>query len=118
MITIREEQFAAFRRVSIRDFERRMMEHIRKCFPARLDTLGEQKVIDLIKYGIQRAAHYGITTQRDVCKYIDLSVVFGREFDTDPKLPWARSVLEDSSAAGSMERMDYLYEVALKNVSR
>jgi len=26
-------------------------------------------------------------------KYIDLSIVLGREFDVDPKLPWANRIL-------------------------
>ena len=44
----------------------------------------------MVQYGIKRAAVYGFTAKRDVCKYIDLMILFGRDFDTDKR---SRSVM-------------------------
>jgi hypothetical protein len=48
----------------------------------------------MVRHGIQRAKVYGIKSRRDVCKYIDLMIVFGRDFDTNKRTGWAREILK------------------------
>jgi hypothetical protein len=93
-----------------RNFERRAMEHLLRCFTEQSKALGEQGLLDLIREGISRAKPYGIETEREAVKYIDLMVVFGREFDTDPRYPEARRILthEDLTARNKIEEL-YAY---------
>ena len=63
-----------------------------------LDRARDAQLRDTIQYGTKRAADYGITDRRDVCKYIDLAVVFGRDFDTDRRSPWAGKILGQRSS--------------------
>ena len=71
-----------------------MLVHLRKFFPKQCAALGELQLRETIGHGIRRAAHYGITAKRDVCKYIDLMIVFGRDFDSDKRFRWAREILD------------------------
>jgi hypothetical protein len=117
MLTIRQDQAEVFRQNALRKFEDRMITHIGKFFPKEFAALGEAKTRETIQYGIKRAKSYGIVAERDVCKYIDLMVVFGRDFDRDKRLPWARSVLEDPTLRGPSDRTDRLYKAAMENSS-
>lgn len=74
-----------------------MVVHLKKFFPRQCEAEGEPQIRKTIQYGIERAAAYGITAERDVCKYIDLMIVFGSDFDADEQLPWAGEILRRRS---------------------
>jgi hypothetical protein len=118
MLTIREEQLAAFSRVKVKAFEDRVFEHLLKFFPKQLKALGDERARETIQYGIGRAANYGIRGERDVCKYIDLMIVFGRDFDRDPNLPQARTTLNDKTLKSSGARINRLYDEATGSFGR
>src|SRR5215467_8144862 len=108
MLTIRKEQLAIFEKVAANDFESRMLAHLQQFFSAQIEQLGEPAVRDLIRYGVQRSAAYRVDHQPDVCKYINLMVVFGRDFDRDAKLPWASAILQDQTILDPSLRMTKL----------
>jgi hypothetical protein len=118
MLTIRKEQFAVFQKVASQSFESQMLSHIRKCFRKQMEELGEPRVREVIRYGIQRSASYRIRKQRDICMYIDMMILFGRDFDRDPALPWASRVLEDKSLPGPSARVTELHHAAIEYQNR
>jgi hypothetical protein len=128
MLIIRQEQLRAFSRAEVANFEEWMLAHLRKFFPAQCRAAGESGLQKMIRRGIERAASYRITTQRDVCKYIDLMVVLGSDFDTDPRLSWAKVILKNPWSEGMrmrrlvIEAQNYLRQkerqVELKSPSR
>lgn len=93
MLIIRRAQMHVLARHTADRFEGRAMIHVRQCFPERSNALGEDGLLSLIREGIGRAQSYGIEIERDVVKYIDLMVVFGEKFDTDPNHPEANRIL-------------------------
>ncbi|MGA2987123.1 MAG: hypothetical protein ABSG32_25285 [Terriglobia bacterium] len=93
MLIIRKKQMAVFVEVEIEKFVDGMLVHLRKFFPRQCEAMGEPQLRETIRYGIKRAAAYGITAERDVYKYVDLMVVFGRDFDADKQFPWAGETL-------------------------
>src|ERR1700730_18124956 len=97
---------------TLKSFEDRMVVHLNKCFPRQCKAWGEGGVRVSIRYGVERAASHDITSKREVCKYIDLMVVFGRDFDRYPGLPWASSILVDRTMPGSTVKLERLYETA------
>jgi hypothetical protein len=103
MLIIRQAQFAVLSQYETRKFENWMFAHLHRFFPAECAAAGDARVIETIRYGIQRAAAHRITDKRDVCRYIDLMVVFGLDFDRDPKLRWAADIL--ARRADSRSRM-------------
>ena len=114
MLTIRKEQLAVFGPLGKKAFEDRMLVHIKKIFPEQSETLGEPKLRETIQYGTQRAAAYRITSERDVCKYIDLMILYGRDFDKDPNLPWAQSILQNQAIRNPTSKIERLYKAAKK----
>ena len=113
MLKIRKEQMDAFSEAALRSFEGRMAAHLGEFFPKQCKALGEAHVRDTIRYGIERAKTFGIVSSRDVAKYVVLMIALGRNFDGDPKLPWAGDILRDSELADPGVRVDLLYDEAV-----
>ncbi len=118
MFTIRKEQMDAFSIPVNEDFKKWVFVHLTEFFPDQCRAIGDPAVSDAIMHGITRAQSYGIRHQADVCTYIDLMFVFGRDFDIDRHLPWAASILNDSSIVDSKARIDRLYDEAMKCLRR
>ncbi|MEO8131733.1 MAG: hypothetical protein ABJF23_11740 [Bryobacteraceae bacterium] len=109
-MVIRSEQMNAFAKASATDFQGRMVIHLKKCFPPECNTLGEAGVREMIRYGTGRAAVHEAVAERDVCKFIDLMMVYGRDFDAE--LPWASQILNDRVVRSASARMDLLFQAA------
>jgi hypothetical protein len=106
MLTMRPAQVQSFSEAEITHFVEETATHLNKFFPEQCKALGDSKLLTAIRYGIKRAAAYQITAKSDVTKYLDLGIVFGADFDRDPKLPWAGEILR--SRQSSDERMTTL----------
>ncbi len=116
MLTIRKEQLKVFSRSEAEKFEDHMGVHLRKIFPEQCESLGQEELNKVVQHGIQRAKAHGIVAQRDVCKYIDLMMVFGRDFDTNSKLPWASATLKEEFLEGHpADKIKRLCDVAIEH---
>jgi hypothetical protein len=114
MLTIRKEQLAVFGPLGKKAFEDHMVAHLKKVFPAQFEALGEPKLRETLQYGTQRAAAYHLTSERDVCKYIDLMILHGRDFDKAPNHPWALSILQNQAIRKPSAKIERLYNAAKK----
>ena len=114
MLKIRKRQRAALAEEALREFEDRMVTHLRRVFPANCDVLGEPAVRRVIRYGLIQAGTYGIIAERGVCIFVDAMFAFGKRFD-------ARSPgLEDSTDKkfkSPIARADALFDTAFDNIS-
>jgi hypothetical protein len=117
MLVIRREQIKALSWKMRKAFEGRMVLHLKEFFPDQCEMLGEEDTRAAIRYGMGRAEGYGLETEGDIAKYLNLMFVFGRTFDTDPDLPWASEILNARADYAPSERMARLYEVAMGNES-
>ena len=93
MLRIRPEQLAVFAQVETQKFEDWTITHLKRFFPRQCATLDAPQLRELVRHGIRRSTVYGITAKNEVCKYSDLMVVLGRDFDTDSRLSWAGDIL-------------------------
>ncbi|MHC4111574.1 MAG: hypothetical protein ACYSUY_10885 [Planctomycetota bacterium] len=138
MLKIRKEQYEELGKISLKRFEDSVVEHIREFFPEQYDALGEAVVRKVIEYGVDRAEAHGFETEPDVNMYIDLMLLLGSNFDTDPQLPWAAEILhaesiedestedestedestEDESIAEPFGRVEKLYDQAIEYLDR
>ena len=112
MLTIRRDQLAVFTDLERRNFETRMIQHLHKCFPKQLEGTEDAELRGLIQYGVERSRSHRIKAERDVCRYIDLMVVFGRDFDVAPQHAWAAAILNDAGLRNSTKKMDRLFAAA------
>lgn len=115
MLRIRTEQIEALRTPALDDFVDEMMLHVHEFFPKESMELGVQAVRERVEDGIKRAEAHGVRSPRGVCKYINLMMVFGPDFDTHPDTaPWARPILDDPEVPDGTARMDLLSEKAIQ----
>jgi hypothetical protein len=106
LLRVRAEQMVALESSPRGVFERWVEAHLERCFPDHCSRLrGDSGVRDFIAHGIERARVHGITSQREVCKYIDLMVTLGRDFDTDLALSWAGEILRDPAKISERARV-------------
>jgi hypothetical protein len=113
MLSIRREQVSAFERIDPPAFEDEMLEHIREHFPTHWNVLKQDARLRVIRLGHEAAQEYHFATRHEVCLFIDLRMMLGSGFDTDPQLPWAAQMLHDPGISDPTSRIDRLYESAM-----
>jgi len=116
MLKIRKEQDQELAKASLKSFEDRMVVHIRKHYPTHYEKLGEENTRVLIQYGIERAATYEVVSERDVCKYIDLMVSFGPDYDIDARHPWAAKALNDKRLKDPSVKINTTYDTGMESL--
>jgi hypothetical protein len=84
VLVINKSQMGALGQAARRRFEDRMVEHFGEFAPALARAAGEEHLRKAIHLGISRAGSYGLTHQGPVRLYLELMLLFGSDFDTDP----------------------------------
>jgi hypothetical protein len=110
MLVIREQQMDALSQVALDAFEDEMVAHLRQLAPQHCKAVGEKGLRQVVRTGFERANKYGLTNRGPVRFYLDLMIMLGSDFDTDPQYPWATDLLEDSTMPDQMTRAERLYE--------
>lgn len=88
MFSISNQQINAFNIIKPSVFESKMEAHAAEYFPQQCHIMGKAGLKKLVIKGYTDAKKYGIITSADLCIYIDLMIMLGHEFTTDPQLPW------------------------------
>jgi hypothetical protein len=115
-LIVRQPQMEAFSGAAIRDFESRMVAHLRRAYPKECEELGDAKTREAIRLGINRAADYGVKSERGVSRYVDTMFEFGRDFDRDPACSWAGRILRDAGIPDEADRTRQLRAAAVGHV--
>jgi hypothetical protein len=111
VLTIRDAQMAALARDRRERFVRRAVEHVRTAFPAAFAERGRAGVEASVRTALEKSDVYGLPSERDVLRYLNLMYALGFELDTDPRVPWAAEVLGNTRYDGSV-KLDLLAERA------
>lgn len=109
MLVIRKTQMHLLEQELRRDFARRAGLHLGANF-SDCAAMEPAELRALVDGGIAKAHGYGIETEREVCKFLNLLVVYGPHFDVE--LPWARKTL--AAKEGASLRLNRLYARALR----
>lgn len=67
----------------------------------------------VIRFGMDRAEPHGLTSRDPVRLYLELMLLLGSQFDTDPQYPWAGQILAEPDQDAPMERAERLYQRAM-----
>lgn len=110
MLVIRAEQMDVFKKTALQSFEDEMVEHLAQFSPPLYKVVGEEQMRKVIQLGMNQAAQYGFTFRGPVRLYLELMLLFGSYFDTDPQYPWAAEILIDRETDSQMQRAERLYE--------
>ncbi len=108
MLRIQPKQLTTFQAMAMRDFEDRMLEHIKAFSPRHSRVLSPEQLRGVIQGGLTRARAHGFTSERSIRYWVELSLMLGSAFATDPLLPWVQPTLTRSSSAAQAQRIDAL----------
>jgi hypothetical protein len=114
MLVIRKEQMEVFEQAALRNFEKRLVAHIQQYAPQQSEIMGVSGVEAFVRLGRERANGYGFTNQGPIHFYLELMVLLGSDFDTDPQYPWIREILLNEKIVDQMDRADHLQQEAEK----
>jgi len=109
---IRAEQMETFEEAALRSFENRMVAHLQNFAPNHSKILTEDEMRVVIRHGMKQAECHQFTSERSLRIYIELMLMLGSSFDTDPQLAWAAELLNDETIKGEVERIDRLQQKA------
>lgn len=96
MLIIRNRQIKDLELVRPETFRPRMLQHIANEFPETAEMCGEEGILRIIDSGLSRIGQYGLKSNFEACLFIDMTIMLGTGFDTDPLLPWARKILSEA----------------------
>lgn len=114
MLVIRPDQFEVFRAAARESFVDAMVVHLAGFTPYLYKTLGADAVREAVRWGMDQAAGHGLRKRGPVRLYLELMVLFGGRFATDPQYPWVAAILADQDPATEMRRARRLYRQVLK----
>jgi hypothetical protein len=69
-----------------------------------------------VNEAIGRASHYGLSSEQDCARYLNLAMLFGFRFDQLPEHAWMRARLEDQSVSNPSERLALLVAECLRRM--
>lgn len=114
---IQPQQLVRLNVVAQRSFSRELVLHVKEFFPGHA-SLGDPQLLRVVDHALARAERHGFTSERNACLYLDLTLMLGAEFDTDPQIPWAAQILADPGFTHPTLRIDHLTNTALAHLER
>ena len=111
MLTIRADRWLSWVRVSGRILDLRWPITSFQFFPEQCAKQSEEGLSKFVATNIDRALGYGLERERDVCKFLDVAMALGEDFDRSGDYPWAKEILEDEWGTGE-EKIDRLVKLA------
>jgi len=116
-LVIRDAQRPALRAVSLQTFRERMVEHLFAFSPQHCAGIGEAAVQEVVALGIERSAQHGFSQRGPVRLYLEMMLLMGSHFDTDPQLPLPMAdLLRDRDKAAQLDRADRLHGELLRHM--
>jgi hypothetical protein len=108
---IRKAQMEELQKVPLLAFENEMVAHLAEFSPALYQVIKDDQMRVVVRFGIEKAEEYGLTLRGPIRLFLELMLLFGSHFDTDPQYPWAVKILKTD--APEMERAERLHAQVL-----
>ncbi len=112
MLVIRPEQLVALASAQDESFVAELANHVQVFAPAHATSLGREKLLEVIRWGVQKARGYGFELRASLRLYVELMFMFGSHFDTDLQVASVTKVLYEPVDGAEMARADRLHELA------
>lgn len=87
--------------------------HCRTYYPDAVCHLTDESLINQLHSCHSRAQSYGLTSRRDLYRFVNLALSFGWEFDRDANLPWMCQYLTDPRVDSPAQRLELLVKYAI-----
>ncbi len=109
-----EKQSIALNAYANRHQYKKYAEHL-NAHHSEVTTWTSEAMAAFLAHHIEQANQHKFTTEKDIVRYLSLTVILGEQF-TD--MPWAKETLSQKSVEGTQSRMDRLYQRALEELDK
>jgi hypothetical protein len=116
-VEIHSSQLATLHDDAQRTYADDLVAHVKEFFPAHA-ALGDVQLRRVVDRAIARANLHGFTSERNICLYLDLMLLYGADVDVDPQYPWFAEILADPAFPHPTLRVDHLTNTALAYLDR
>ncbi len=93
MLVLTEAELSTLAESRFAGFVRRAAAHLRIVLPDETKSLSDDLLDTFVRQAVDRAADYGVVSERDVYLFCELRLIFGLRFPAEPKTPWAEPIL-------------------------
>ena len=120
MLAITPEQFEAFEKFHINKFRDEMLAHFAEHFPGRTEHLDKEAFTKYIEDGIDEAMAYGLTTKKQICRFLNIKVLMKAKVPFDKDVHgWAVKILRDKKTIREPEdRLAHLGDLVDAEIER
>jgi len=121
MLLIRPEQMKVFSALQSERLDVKLRSYLESNYPDQVKQLPPGGLEAFLKRGHTKASALGFLIEADHARWIELMLIYGEDFGTTEKYPWAKEILEDRLAIPSEHlsridawlRLDALYKQRL-----
>ena len=92
--------------------ERWMTAHLRERFRRRCEPLSDPELLRFVRERLADARGHGFVGVADACRYVQVALHLGSDFDRNPALPWAAPLLAADSPFDASTRIELLQTAA------
>jgi len=85
-----------------------MTSHLRAHFPAEVGELDDAELARNIEAALQVATRYGLRSERDRCRFINITTLYGLEFADAPEHRWMHQMLIEPAVPDPAQRLERL----------
>jgi hypothetical protein len=108
MLTIRSAQMQVLSAQQRRQFVESMCAFLHNQFKEELEGMSQSSLHLQVSDAIDRARGYGLRSHRDCCRFLNLAVIYGWEFDRLPENAWMQECLTDPNVGDPSQRIQRL----------
>ncbi len=88
MFVIRKHQMEALARSQEERFRQEMVDHVKTYFPEARARMNDAALHRHVAEVLDKASTFELTSRRDLCRFLNLTMVCGKDFDTARKTRW------------------------------
>ncbi|PHM49282.1 hypothetical protein [Xenorhabdus miraniensis] len=108
-IELNEDQWNILKKHSFNAYIDELAAHCNESYHYLEIKLGKDGLRTALENAVEKAKSDGFDQRGAVQLYIDMFILFGTEFQTDPQYTWIKTILDNHSHLGQLEKTSLLY---------
>ncbi|WP_323852449.1 hypothetical protein [Xenorhabdus szentirmaii] len=108
-IELNEDQWNKLKKHAFNAYIDELVLHCNESYPYLEIKLGKEGLIKSLEDAVEKAKNDGFDQRGAVQLYIDMLILFGEEFQTDPQYSWIKETLDNHAHLGQLEKTTLLY---------
>lgn len=113
MLNLSSSQMVSFDHLARSSFAQEMVRHAGAFAPAATRVMGTEALRRSVALALDQAGRYRFTRRGPLQFWVELTLMFGWAFDTDPQYPWVRATLHRWRHLPEVARADKLHEALM-----